>query len=256
MWNNGRTILDQYQVVRELGMGGMATAYLVRQIDSGCLLAAKVPHPYMVQSTLDRMSLANEVQFWIAMPSHPHLVQCHFIREVDGIPVVFAEYVPGGTLESWLNRGRIHGVQHVLDLCIQLAEAMGLAQQLGVVHRDLKPANCFMDNSGLLKVGDFGLAAAQSKSLKQQAQKRGDAGGPCHLFAGSASYCSPEQFDGQPVDSRTDIWSFGVTLLELLTGKRPGLGPACPGQWHAFGTSQNYRMFPTRCGLFWKAFSR
>jgi serine/threonine protein kinase len=229
MWADGRTILDQYRVERELGSGGMATAYLVRQIDSGYALAAKVPHRHLVRTPQARANFANEVQVWISLPSHPHLVQCHFIREVDQVPVVFAEYVPNGTLKSWISpRDRIAGVSHALDLGIQLAEAMSVAQEMGVVHCDLKPANCLMDNSGLLKVGDFGLATAESKSIEKPAKESSFSTDHLCLAGGSPSYCSPEQFDGRPLDSRTDIWSFGVTLLEVLTKICPGLGPAAP----------------------------
>ena len=168
MWAEESVILDEYEVVRELGSGGMATAYLVRHVDRGQLLAVKVPHLHLVESAEDRMNFASEVQTWIGLPQHPHIVECFFVREVDGLPVVFAEYVPSGTLAGWTERGRIHGLAHVLDLGIQLAEAMNVAHGSGVLHRDLKPANCLMDNSGILKVGDFGVAAARAKSVERR----------------------------------------------------------------------------------------
>jgi len=228
MWAEGAIILDEYEVVRELGSGGMATAYLVRHIDRGKLLAVKVPYRHLVESAEDRMIFANEVQMWIGLPQHPHIVQCYFVREVEGTPVVFAEYVPSGTLASWTTRGRIHGLPHVLDLGIQLAEAMGVAQRLGVVHRDLKPANCLMDDAGLLKVGDFGVASARAKTAERREKPTSSSAQPRRLTAGTLAYCSPEQYDGRPEDSRTDIWSFGITLFEILTQNRPGLGPVAP----------------------------
>lgn len=228
MLAEGTVILDEYEVVRELGSGGMATAYLVRHVDRGRLLAMKVPYRHLVESAEDRMIFANEVQMWIRLPQHPHIVQCYFVREVDGVPAVFAEYVPSGTLASWTTRGRIHGVAHVLDLGIQLAEAMSVAQQLGVVHRDLKPANCLMDASGLLKVGDFGVASVRAKTAKIHRELVSSTAEQRRLSAGTPGYCSPEQYDGRSEDSRTDIWSYGVTLFEILTQNRPGLGPAAP----------------------------
>src|SRR5258708_626258 len=119
MWEIGRPILDGYEVVAALGSGGMATTYLVRQVDSGNQLAAKVPHAYLVRTSDHRLILANEVQVWISLPKHPHLVQCHYQLEVEGVPVVFAEYVEGGTLESWIARGRIASLGHLLDLGVQ-----------------------------------------------------------------------------------------------------------------------------------------
>jgi serine/threonine protein kinase/tetratricopeptide (TPR) repeat protein len=228
MWASGQVILNEYTIVRELGSGGMATVYLARQVDRGGLLAIKVPHRHMISAPEERITFANEVQLWVSLPPHPHIVQCHFIREVDDIPVVFAEYVPSGTLESWAQRGRIRGPAHALDLGIQLAEALSVAQQMGLVHRDLKPANCLMDASGLLKVSDFGLAAAQAKVIQRRAEQGTEPVCGHRFSEGTEAYCSPEQYDGRPVDSRTDIWSFGVSLFELLTLQRPRLGPAAP----------------------------
>lgn len=233
MWQPGHVILDEYEVVKQLGVGGMATVYLVRQIGQGLRFAAKVPHSHLILTTQDRLTFAREVQFWISLPEHPHIVQCYFVREADGVPVVFAEYVPSGTLSGWCARERIHGVAHVLDLGIQLSEAIGVAHKLGVVHRDVKPANCLIDDSGLLKIGDFGLAAAREEVFRRRVSASA-AGKP---RGGTPAYCSPEQFDGRPVDGRTDIWSFGVTLLELLTSRRPLIGPAARHCAEAFRTT-------------------
>ncbi len=226
MWQPGQVILDEYEVVKPLGAGGMATVYLVRQRDRGALLAAKVPHERFLQAADDRLAFAREVQVWISLPPHPNIVQCHFVRDVGGVMVIFAEYLAGGTLADWQARQRLHGPAHVLDLAIQLAEAMQAAHDLRVVHKDIKPTNCLMDEAGTLKVTDFGLAAARQAVLERRGRAEGpDRDARC-LAAGTPAYCSPEQFDGAPVDARTDVWSFGVTLLELLAGRRPIVGPA------------------------------
>lgn len=237
MWQPGQTILDEYEVVKALGSGGMATVYLVREVERGSQMAVKVPHPHMIGSPADRLAFVREVQVWVTLPQHPHIVQCHFVREVDAAPAVFAEYVPAGTLAGWIERGRIHGPSHALDLGIQLAEALSITQQLGVVHRDVKPGNCLMDASGVLKISDFGLAGAREKLLEKRAQRKGADSRWARPIPGTPAYCSPEQFDGQSVDSRTDVWSFGVTLFEVLTGKRPALGPAARASVEAYTTT-------------------
>ncbi len=228
VWRPGDVVSGEYKVVRCLGNGGMATVYLVRHLDLGHRAAAKVPYRHLVQCAEQRKIFSREVQTWISLPEHPHLVPCYYLRELDGLPMIFAEFVPSGSLECWIEQNRIRGLPHVLDLGIQLAEGMRLAEANGIVHRDLKPSNCFIDRAGRLKVGDFGLAASWESIATQESQLGIDDRLQWRFSAGTQSYCSPEQFCGAKVTTGTDIWSFAVTLYELITKRRPGVGPATP----------------------------
>ncbi|MEZ6127172.1 MAG: serine/threonine-protein kinase [Planctomycetaceae bacterium] len=239
MLQSGDMLAEGYEVIRRLGAGGMATVYHVRHRDGQADAALKIPHPALVESSAQQAAVYDELQAWMSLPQHPHLLECYFVRELEGRPVVFSEYLAGGDLATWAQRGRIHGVRHVLDLCIQLSEAMAVVQNHGMVHRDLKPANCFLNQQGHLKLGDFGLAAARDRTAWPTFGDTADADGltasekhhDTPLFAGTQEYASPEQFDGRPVTSQSDIWSLGVTMLELLSGTRPRLGAAA--RWAA-----------------------
>lgn len=227
-WSPGDTLPGDYEVVERIASGGMGTVYKVRHTVQNEYFAVKVPHAHLFRRPEDRVGFVSEVQHWVAMPSHPHLVRCFFVREADQCPMVFAEYVSGGTLAQLIEDGRIESAEHALKLALQFAEGMVLAQSTGIVHRDLKPSNCLIDEDGSLKIADFGLAAAADR-ISRSSDRRNMG------FSGTAAYCSPEQLDGDPVDSRADVWSFAVTLFETLTGQRPMLGPA------ARGLVENYR---------------
>lgn len=220
MWRPGKIVLDEFEVVRELGAGGMATVYLLKQLDRNESFAAKVPHPCFAESSTFRESLAREIQAWCALPKHPHITQCLFLREDEDRPVIFTEYVEAGTIGSWRESRRLRGIGHVVDIAIQVSEALLAAERIRLVHHDVKPSNCLMDNMGRVKVSDFGLA---STSLDVRGNATRDA---APRFMGTVPYCSPEQLDGDNPDIRSDIWAYGVMLLELLTGRKPAYGPA------------------------------
>lgn len=216
MWQNDEIIFDAYRVDGPLGTGGMATTYLVRALEQRTPYAVKVPHAWLVDTPQKRAQFTQEVQHWLALPSHDHLVDFYFLRDTQQTPVVFAEYVPGGTLAEWIERRKIGDMGRALQMALQVADGLLAAHQAGIIHRDLKPSNCIVDSNGRVKVSDFGLAAAASSQSSSNFQ----------LSAMSPCYASPEQFNGKPTDIRGDVWSFGVTLMELLTGRRPTLGPA------------------------------
>lgn len=213
----GSRILDEYEVLEEIAVGGMGAVFRVRQSVRNEDFALKVPHAALFRTADDRRTFVNEIQHWVRLPRHPHLVQCYFVRELSQQPIVFAEYVPGGTLADWIQDDRIESAAQALRLAIQMAEGLAVAQAAGLIHRDLKPSNCLITDDGRLKVGDFGLAAAESMLA---------ASGHVREFLGTPAYCSPEQMNGERLDVRTDMWAFGVTLLEMMTGLRPQVGPA------------------------------
>jgi serine/threonine protein kinase len=167
---------------------------------------------------------------------HPGIVSCFYVREADGIPCVFAEYVSGGSLHEWIRDGRLYeggrdaALRRILDICIQFAWGLGYAHERGVIHQDVKPRNVMISADGEAKITDFGLAQARAFAISESISVGGHT-----ILAGyggmTPEYCSPEQAlaadmcgRGVPRDEwprlsrRTDVWSFGVSVLEMFVG--------------------------------------
>jgi WD40 repeat protein len=154
---------------------------------------------------------------------HPHTVTCYYVRRLGGIPHVFAEYVAGGSLHEWIRSKRLYAGgpaeahERILDVAIQFAWGLQHAHEQGIIHRDVKPGNVLLTPEGIAKVTDFGMARARgirvgATSGVEHASVMVSAGGLTPAF------CSPEQAEGQPVSRKTDIWSWGVSVLAMFTG--------------------------------------
>jgi tetratricopeptide (TPR) repeat protein len=204
-WRPGSVVLGDFVVERELGRGGMGTVHLVRSRANGNLYAVKTAN---VASPAARHAFMGELQVWVDLPRHPHLVPCRFFRGTGRGVAVFADYVAGGTLSQWIRMGRASTLQQALDLAIQLAWGLQAAHDAGVVHQDVKPQNALLKPSGLLKVSDFGLASARLAA---------EAG--VEALGMTPLYRSPEQADGARLTAATDVWSWGVSVLEMLLGE-------------------------------------
>ena len=208
-----RTIAH-YRISGKLGQGGMGTVYRATDTKLGREVAIKVL-PRSFAEDADRMARFNREAKVLASLNHPHIAQIYGIEE----RALVMELVPGETLQPPLP------LKTALNYATQIAEALEAAHEKGIVHRDLKPANIVVTPEGVVKLLDFGLAAvalgsrsdasdpANSPTVTMQATQAG-------LIMGSASYMSPEQASGKPVDKRADVWSFGVVLHEMLTGHR------------------------------------
>src|SRR5262249_15164215 len=191
-------------------------------------VAIKVLRPQFAEQS-DRLARFEQEAVLLASLNHPHVAAIYGVEHVDGVPFLELELVEGPTLADRLISGPIP-VPEAIKIAGQIADALGAAHEKGIVHRDLKPANVKLTPDGKVKVLDFGLAKAfgpeQTARLSgatrvgaaavTEPRGRTQAG----LVMGTASYMSPEQAEGQPVDKRTDVWSFGVLLYEMLTGKR------------------------------------
>ena len=158
----------------------------------------------------------------LASLNHPNIAAIHGLEEAEGTRALVLELVEGPTLADRIKRGPIP-LDEALPIAKQIAEALEAAHEAGVIHRDLKPANIKVREDGTVKVLDFGLAKAldpsptgdpsQSPTLTAAATQMG-------VIMGTAAYMSPEQASGETADKRSDIWSFGVVLFEMLTGQR------------------------------------
>src|SRR5262245_10130528 len=158
----------------------------------------------------------------LASLNHPNIAHIHGLEESNGVRALVMELVEGEDLAQRLTRGAIP-IDEVLPIAKQIAEALDAAHQQGIIHRDLKPANIKLRPDGVVKVLDFGLAkavepAGSSPELSQSPTTTSPAMSHAGMILGTAAYMSPEQARGKPIDKRTDIWSFGCVMFEMLTG--------------------------------------
>lgn len=216
-WRAGQELEGGFRVVKLLGAGGMGEVYLVERPDWGDRFAAKLLRAEHLEDETRRRGFLRELQNWLDLPPHPHVVRCNFFRTIDGRIAIFSEYVDGGDLKAWLMRreGRERDLAEALDLAVQFCEGMGHAHRCGLVHRDVKPANCLLTSGGELKIADLGLAKALD------ATGEGDTSHSLMGRWGTQSYVSPEHASGGAVDRRTDIWAFGILLQQLALGWEP-----------------------------------
>jgi len=220
--------LSHYLLVDKIGEGGMGEVWRAKDTRLDREVAVKFL-PDVVARDVGRLDrFAREAKL-LASLNHSGIATIHDIDEHEGIRFLVMELVPGEDLAQALGRGAL-SLPDALDVALQIARAVEVAHGQGVVHRDLKPANVKRAPGGQIKVLDFGLAKAmepdpasgeQNVSLSPTMTSAGTVAG---MILGTAAYMSPEQARGRPIDKRTDIWSFGVVLFELLTGDNPFRG--------------------------------
>jgi DNA-binding winged helix-turn-helix (wHTH) protein/predicted Ser/Thr protein kinase len=211
--------VSHFRVLERLGVGGMGVVYRAEDQKLGRNVALKFLPEALAKDPAALARFRREAQAASAL-NHPNICTIYGVEECDGKPVIVMEYIEGESLESMLKRGPIP-VDRALGMAIQIASALDAAHRKGIVHRDLKPGNVFANWSGV-KVLDFGLAKME----------RPPALGfePPHVtregaILGTLHYLSPEQAQGEPAEPRSDIFSFGVVLYEMLAGRRTFDGP-------------------------------
>ena len=181
--------------------------------------------PTSVASDPDRLARFQREAEVLASLNHPHIAAVHGLERSAGITALVMELIEGPTLADRIAQGAIP-VDEGLAIATQIADALAAAHDRGIVHRDLKPANVKVRPDGTVKVLDFGLAkamdpaAAQSGSVSMMPTITTPAMTQAGVVLGTAAYMSPEQAKGRSVDARTDVWAFGATLYEMLTGRR------------------------------------
>src|SRR5437899_7791366 len=216
------TKLGPYEITSAIGAGGMGEVYQAHDTKLGRDVAIKVlPEAFAHDS--DRLARFQREAKMLAPLSHPNIARIHGLEQSNGTNYLVMELVSGETLAERIKREGAVPVEEALKICAQVAEALEAAHEKGIVHRDLKPANVKVTPEGKVKVLDFGLAkalegeraeqdASTSPTLSEVATRAG-------VILGTAPYMSPEQARGKPLDKRTDIWSFGCVLYEMLTGR-------------------------------------
>ena len=192
-------------------------------------LAVKVPLPAVLDDAGGADLFEREAETWVNLGLHPHVVTCHYVRRVEGLPLVFAEYANGGSLHEAIRAGRLDSVEAILDVAIQFAWGLHHAHEQGLVHRDVKPANVMLTTDGLAKVTDFGLARSRAVRLAAPGRAAAGAGHTMTVEGGGGAtpaYVSPEQARGETLSRRSDLWSFGLSVLEMFAGRAQlGLRP-------------------------------
>jgi serine/threonine-protein kinase len=217
----GRTIAH-FEMIEKLGEGGMGVVYKARDKHLDRFVAFKVLQPDAVANPDLRRRFVQEAKAASAL-NHPNIVHIYDIGEADGSLFIAMEYVAGRTLDQ-LIKGSGITLHQALRGAAQVADALSAAHAAGIVHRDLKPSNIMVTEQGLVKVLDFGLAKlldreaadddAETRSIRREPLT--EAG----MILGTAAYMSPEQVEGKSVDARSDVFSFGAVLYEMVTGKR------------------------------------
>lgn len=220
-WQPGDVIAGQYAVLALQGEGGMGVVYRVRHLEWDVELAVKRPLPEYCRNARDREVFAAEAETWVSLGFHPNVCTAHYVRVIDDVPCVFAEYVPGGSLAAWIEDGRLHEgdpVPRILDLAIQIASGLDHSHGRDIVHQDVKPANILIGSDDSAKVTDFGLARAVGS---MQGSVTGTSAHTTRLAPHggfTTAYASPEQLNDQQLSRRTDVFSFAVSILECFTG--------------------------------------
>ncbi len=213
--------LGPYEIVSPLGAGGMGEVYRARDSRLERDVAVKVL-PASFSSDAERLRRFEQEARAVAALNHPNILAVYDIGTHEGAPYLVSELLEGETLRERLGGGALPA-RKVIDYAVQAAHGLGAAHEKGIVHRDLKPENLFVTKDGRLKILDFGLAkltqteaAADSASLAPTTPSMTDPG----IVLGTVGYMSPEQVRGKPADQRSDIFSLGAILYEMLTGQR------------------------------------
>jgi serine/threonine protein kinase len=226
-WNPGQVLMDDFIVEQTLGEGGMGKVYLLRSKSTGSQFAVKRAKGLEADQ---RKKFLAELQTWIDLPEHANLVPCRFFRTLGDEVLIFAEYVEGGSLQAWIASRKLYAggqrqaLERILDVAIQFAWGLHCLHELGLVHQDVKPGNVLMgaDQKSAVHgvkpmVTDYGLARARAAAAERHVPELArnvlvSCGG------GTPAYWSPEQAQGVPLTQKTDIWSWGLSVLEMFIG--------------------------------------
>jgi len=235
-------VLGRYRLQRELGSGAMGTVYLAvdpaigRQVAVKALPLLDTPAGTEQQAVAERFLREAEA---VGRLDHPHIVSVHDVGKEHDLAYMAMDYVPGESLDAWTQRATLLPVWEVLEVVAQVADALHYAHARRVVHRDVKPSNIIYDrSSGVAKISDFGVA----RMLDNSHTRTG-------TILGSPCYMSPEQVAGSKVDGRSDLFSLGTTLYQLLTGSLPFSGDSVANVMYQIANAKIPPLRKARRGL-------
>ncbi|HSE31171.1 MAG TPA: protein kinase [Pyrinomonadaceae bacterium] len=219
------TRLGRYEIRSKLGEGGMGEVYLALDTELNRTIAVKIIPVGLAANEQRLRRFIQEAQAASAL-NHPHILTIHEIGSTSGTRFIATEFIDGDTVRQRINSGTLN-LSEILEIAIQTASALAAAHTAGIIHRDIKPENIMVRRDGYVKVLDFGLAKLAEPAgfiRDAEAPTRAMVNTGAGMVMGTANYMSPEQAKGIDVDSRTDLWSLGVVLYEMIVGKGPFVG--------------------------------
>ncbi len=212
-----------YEIIRQIGAGGMGEVYLARDKKLDRKVAVKILNEKFAKHESNLQRFVQEAKAASAL-NHPNILVIHEIGETENSNYIISEFIEGETLREHLQKSPLK-ISEILDIAIQIANALTSAHEAHIVHRDIKPENIIVRPDGFVKILDFGLAklveqkqdGLESSTVKQNQTARG-------VIMGTVNYMSPEQAKGEKIDERTDIFSFGAVIYEMIAGRTPFAG--------------------------------
>ena len=219
------TKLGRYEIRSKIAEGGMGEVYLALDTELNRTVAVKILHQAVVANDQRMRRFIQEAQAASAL-NHPHILTIHEIGSAGNSKFIATEFIDGDTLRKRINSGS-QKLNEILEIAVQTAGALGAAHAAGIIHRDIKPENIMVRRDGYVKVLDFGLAKLSEPSVfasDAEALTKAMVNTREGTIMGTANYMSPEQARGIDVDARTDLWSLGVVLYEMITGTGPFVG--------------------------------
>lgn len=211
----GRVYGGRYKILRAAGRGGSAGVFCAEDLMMHRLVALKILNGDESEYLINSRSFETEIQA-ISRLSHPHIVSVYDVAVEDGERYIVMEYVDGISLRDYIDHKKPMAISEAFEATKQILRALGEAHRNGIVHRDIKPQNIMVTREGKIKVTDFGIARLPGRDHFAMAERA----------IGTVQYISPEQASGGTVDARSDIYSVGILLYEMVTGRRPFDGPS------------------------------
>src|SRR5262245_40572000 len=211
--------LSHYEILEKLGEGGMGVVYKARDTHLDRFVAIKVLPPARVDDPARKARFVQEAKAASAL-NHPNIIHIYDISSDGGMDFIAMEFVPGKTLDLLIRRKGMR-LNEALKIAVQIADALTRAHAAGIIHRDLKPSNIMVDEHGVVKVLDFGLAKLSETAPHGENDATRTLKAPTEegTILGTAAYMSPEQAEGMEVDARSDIFAFGSVLYEMVAGQ-------------------------------------
>ncbi len=226
----GDVIENRYEILQQIGLGGMGAVWKVHHREWDRILALKMPLAQLVNSSALRERFVREAETWVGLGVHPHIVQCWYVLNIDGLPCLFLDFMTGGSLKDQLQNGSIAPGDWavMMEIAMQVAQGLGHAHSRGVVHRDIKPENLLFHDPARICVTDFGLVktaipeAVHDPESGLATPESGSTISGVGAYLGTPQYGAPEQWgSAESVGPAADVYALGVTLYEMCAGRRP-----------------------------------